>query len=102
MRTYSFSETIWKYHGDNAWYFITLPSDLADEIKALTALHLLARRGFGSLRVSVTIGSTTWNTSIFPDNKTGSFLLPIKKAIRIANHILENTQREFSLTVLDI
>lgn len=102
MRNYTFNEAIWKYHGDNAWYFITLPLEIADEIKALTALHLLARRGFGSLRVTATIGNSSWNTSIFPDSKSGSYLLPVKKAIRTANHLTEGSDTEIKLSVLDI
>lgn len=102
MRSYTFNATIWKYRGDNAWYFITLPVEIADEIKALSALHLLARRGFGSLRVSVTIANSSWNTSIFPDSKTGSYLLPLKKAIRIANRLSEGLSIEISLSILDL
>lgn len=32
------------------------------------------------MRVEVTVGSTTWRTSIFPTN--GTFVLPVKKAVR--------------------
>ena len=40
------------------------------------------RKGFGSIRVEVTVGSSTWRTSIFPDSKLSQFVLPIKKDIR--------------------
>lgn len=102
MRSYTFNATIWKYHGDNAWYFITLPVEIADEIKALSSLHLLAKRGFGSLRVSVTIANSNWETSIFPDSKTGSYLLPLKKAIRTANHLSDGQVIEINLSILNL
>jgi hypothetical protein len=40
------------------------------------------RRGFGSVQVRVTVGDSTWATSIFPATTRGGYLLPIKKAVR--------------------
>lgn len=68
---------IWNVH-KGAWYFVTLPPELSKEIKAFSNEP---RRGFGSVRVSVTIGTTNWNTSIFPDKKRG-YVLPIKGEVR--------------------
>lgn len=45
------------------------------------------RRGFGSVRVRVTVGSTVWATSIFPDAASQSFVLPIKKQVREEEHL---------------
>lgn len=59
---------------------MTLPKDKATEIKALTGS--LRRNGFGSVKVAVSIGGIQWWTSIFPDSKSNSYLLPIKKEIR--------------------
>ena len=38
--------------------------------------------GWGSLRVTATIGGTTWRTSVFPDAKSGAFVLPLKAEVR--------------------
>ena len=67
---------LWKL--DAAWHFLTLPQDVADEIEDMP----FSRGGFGSLRVQVTIGSSSWGTSIFPNKELGSFLLPLKKPVR--------------------
>ena len=40
------------------------------------------KRGWGSLPVSVSIGQTTWKTSIFPDKKAGAYLFPLKNEVR--------------------
>ena len=37
---------------------------------------------FGSAGVRVTIGSTTWATSLFADTKRASYLVPIKAPVR--------------------
>ena len=40
------------------------------------------KRGFGSIRVSANINDQTWKTSIFPDNKSEVYLLPVKAEVR--------------------
>ena len=57
---------------------MTLPADVADEVRARSG----PRRGFGSVRVRASIGATTWETSVFPDTKSGSYLLPVKAEAR--------------------
>jgi len=37
--------------------------------------------GFGSVRVEVTLGTSTWRTSVFPDQARG-YVLPVKSAVR--------------------
>jgi hypothetical protein len=39
------------------------------------------------VKVKVTIGSSTWSTSVFPDAKRGTFVLPVKKPVRQAEGI---------------
>ena len=45
-------------------------------------LELGKRRGFGSVKVAVRLGDSRWKTSLFPQ-KTGGWLLPIKKPVRL-------------------
>lgn len=66
---------------NGSWVFVSLPFDVADEVDEVTLGH---RGGFGSVRVEVTLGPTTWRTSLFPDRKRETFLLPVKKAVRTA------------------
>jgi hypothetical protein len=83
VSTFDFTAKLW-IHSEmpGAWYFVTLPLDAADEIRAFNE-----RRGFGSVRVRAAIGASTWDTSVFPDTATGSFLLPVKAAIRAQQNI---------------
>jgi hypothetical protein len=81
--TYQTRARLWRYPGEKAsWYFLSLPRKLADEIRLVDAGP--ATRGFGSLRVQVTIGATTWSTSIFPSTEHGTYLLPVKAQVRKA------------------
>ncbi|MEK7628011.1 MAG: DUF1905 domain-containing protein [Patescibacteria group bacterium] len=70
---------IWLYPGDTAWHFASVGEKHAAVIKKAHGAHA---RGFGSLPVRATVGKTSWDTSIFPDKKSGTYLLPLKLAIR--------------------
>lgn len=76
---YSFSSEMWQWEGQGAWHFLTLPSDISVEIKEAFGT---GSPGFGSIRVTATIKDHVWKTSIFPDSKSGSYLLPVKAEIR--------------------
>jgi hypothetical protein len=82
--TYRFGAVVWMHPGAAGWHFVTLPPDIADEIDELTAP---SRRGFGSVAVQVTVGATSWHTSIFPDRAAQSFVLPVKRPVRTAEGI---------------
>ena len=76
---FTFTATIWLWNGDSAWHFVSLPTNVADEIADLVAGK---SRGFGSVRVDVTSGDVDWSTSIFPDKKSATYILPLKKEVR--------------------
>ncbi|CAB4617044.1 unannotated protein [freshwater metagenome] len=96
---FTFSGEVWIYSGEGAWYFVTMPNDLADEIQARTAG---IRRGFGSLRVQVTIGESNWATSLFRESKSGSYILPLKKEIRSKEKITEGDLVSVCFTLADL
>ena len=79
MPEFEFDASLWRENG--AWVFVALPFDVADEVDELTRGR---QGGFGSVRVEVTLGPTTWRTSLFPDKGRETFVLPVKKAVRTA------------------
>lgn len=94
-----FSAPLWKWKGDSAWHFVTLPFDDADEIDAHTA-HV--QRGFGSVRVRVTVGGSTWATSVFPSKEERSYVLPMKAAVRTKEGLKVGDPVDITLEVLDL
>lgn len=95
--TYSFTATVWIYPGEQAnWHFLTLPKAAGQEIKK-TFSGLT--RGFGSLPVTATIGNTKWNTSIFPEKTSGSYLLPLKASVRKVEDIEAKEKVSVTLVV---
>jgi hypothetical protein len=66
--------------------FVRIPPEAAEAIVAHEferRLEMGKRRGFGSVKVTVTLGDSRWQTSLFP-NKDGSWFLPVKKPVRVA------------------
>jgi len=78
-----FVADLWESSSDAAWVFVSVPAAIADDIEE----RVPSRGGFGSIRVHATIGDTTWATSIFPDKKRGTFVLPVKKQVRDAEGV---------------
>lgn len=97
--TFAFSAPLRQYPGADGWHHVSVPVEISDDISDITGS---IRRGFGSVRVAVTVGSTTWRTSIFPDRKTGTYMLPMKKAVRTAEHLELGTDLEAQLEIVDL
>ncbi|HVU72753.1 MAG TPA: DUF1905 domain-containing protein [Mycobacteriales bacterium] len=79
-----FEAPLWRWN-DGAWQFVALPHDVSDQIDDLVP----DKAGFGSVKVEVTVGTMTWSTSVFPSKEHSSFVLPIKKAVRVKNEVDE-------------
>lgn len=81
-KKFTFRVRIWLYPGASAsWHFVSVPKAQSASIKKSFGS---VARGWGSLPVTVTIGETTFATSIFPDKKSGMYLLPLKASVRKA------------------
>jgi len=79
--------------------FLRISAEAAEAIVAHRFEHQLEegkRRGFGSVKVTVTCGKTRWDTSLFP-NKDGSWFLPIKKPVRVAEDLMDGDEVEVDL-----
>ncbi|GAA3454540.1 MULTISPECIES: DUF1905 domain-containing protein [Dactylosporangium] len=95
-----FESRLWQWdarQGDS-WYFVSLPADRSEEIRELTAG---TRRGFGSVRVRAQVGATIWRTSIFP-SADGPYVLPMKQAVRKAQHLDRDDLVTATVEILDL
>jgi hypothetical protein len=101
VSAFEFSAPVWQWQGDGpaTWRFVTLPFDVTDEIDDIASE---ATRGFGSVRVKVTIGRTTWTTSIFPSKEQKAFILPVKAAVRKAEGLADGTTARVHLELVDV
>ena len=101
--SFTFTAPLWRWTAREAssdagaWCFVTLPTDVADEVLQRAG----EPRGFGSVRVHVEAAGQSWDTSVFPDASSGSFVLPVKKAVRRAAGVEEGDELTVSLSVRD-
>jgi hypothetical protein len=70
----------WK--GPSPWHFITVPDEESGEIEAVAQL---VTYGWGVIPVTARIGTTSWQTSLFP--KDGLYQVPVKAWVRKAESI---------------
>ena len=91
---YQFDAALWLYQGADPWHFLTLPATISDEIRKRVGD---GPRPFGSVRVNATIGDTGWSTSLFPDAVGQTYLLPVKKSVRMAEHLSEGDRVSVAL-----
>lgn len=90
-------QKVWIYPGDAPWHFVNVGKGISKEIKELFGEW---SGGFGSLPVKVIVGKTTWKTSIFPDKKSGSYLLPLKASVRKKENIIADKTLSYSIEIL--
>ena len=89
---------IWDARRADTWTFVSLPTEASEDIRDLASGP---RRGFGSLRVRVTVGESTWKTSIFPDSARGSYVLPIKRSVRTAEALQPGDVATLTVELID-
>lgn len=95
--TFTFASELTPWEATQAsWVFATVPLEESEEIADIVP-H---RRGFGSVRVRVRIGHIEWRTSIFPDSKSGCFVLPVKKAVRTKAKVDLGDVVDFEIDIL--
>jgi hypothetical protein len=92
--TFEFTGKIWYWRGPAPWYFVTVPPEQCQELKAILRL---VTYGWGMIPVHAQIGKTAWTTSMFP--KEGSYVVPIKTTVRKAETLEEGDEVTIQLSV---
>ena len=83
-RSWEFDSTLFRWEASKALMILaSVPEQASDEIDAYSPM----KGGFGSVRVRVTIGGSSWLTSVFPDTTRGCYIVPIKKSVRVAEGV---------------
>ena len=77
-----FSGLIWFWRGPAPWYFVTVPEAQSRDLRAISGI---VTYGWGVIPVQVHVGSTRWQTSLFP--KDGRYIVPIKASVREAENL---------------
>lgn len=90
-----FDAEIYEWQARRNWFFVDVPPEPSADIGDRPRMP----RGFGAVRVTATVGATTWSTSIFPSGEV--YVLPLKRAVLVAEGIGEGDAIEVRLDVHD-
>lgn len=96
-KIYNLQSELWIYPGPSTWYFLNIDKEKSNEIKKAFGANA---RGFGSLRVEVTVGESKWNTSIFWSSREGVYALPVKAQIRKKEGLFEGDNVKYVIKLL--
>lgn len=91
---FEFTASIIYWRGPAPWFFARMPEEQSLDIEHISEL---VTYGWGVIPVTVTIGDTTFTTSLFP--KDDRYLVPIKSAVRKAEGIEEGDEVAIRLEV---
>lgn len=76
---YEFSARTWQHSPPGGWHFVSLPADMAKEIRENFGWQ---EEGWGRLKATAEIGISVWKTAIWFDTKHQTYILPLKAEIR--------------------
>ena len=91
---FTFEGELWSWRGPAPYHFITVPPEVAGAIQRVAAD---VTYGWGMIPVSVRIGGSAWETSLWPKN--GGYVLPVKDAARNRERIALGDVVEVELAV---
>jgi hypothetical protein len=97
LTSVSFTSDLWEWSARENWFFVSVPAAESGDIRDQPR----PPRGFGSIRVRATIGSTSWTTSMFPGSGDGSYALPVKASVRTAEGLLPGELVDVSIDLLE-
>lgn len=89
-----FAGELWEWRGPAPFYWVSIPAERCDEVRDAAEL---ASYGWGTVPVRARIGTTEWETSLFP--KDGGYVLGVKQAVRRAERIDVGDMVEVALVV---
>ncbi len=93
---YKFSANLWKDTSSGGWVFVSLPKNISKEIRDNLKWQ---EEGWGRMKASASIKNVEWDTAIWFDTKTDTYLLPVKAVIRKKAHLELNDLINVSISI---
>ncbi|QKC84450.1 DUF1905 domain-containing protein [Mesorhizobium sp. NZP2077] len=91
---FRFEAEVIHWRGPSPYFFMPIPESRGEEIKKVAKL---ATYGWGVIPVEATIDGFMFGTSLFP--KQGSYLLPLKDAVRRKCNLTAGDSISASITI---
>jgi hypothetical protein len=98
--TITASGLVWIWRAEppakGAWHFLTITGEAAEAIRTAAGGR---SGGWGSIRVTATVGTTSWQTSLFPNKQAGGYMLPLKADVRKRESVNEGAVVNVAISV---
>jgi hypothetical protein len=75
---FSFSAELWEWRGPAPFYFLSVPTEQAEDIREAAKL---VSYGWGMIPIKAEIGGIAFTTSMFAKN--GTYVVPVKNVVRV-------------------
>lgn len=93
-KQFSITAKIWRWPGDTAaWHFIYVPREISETL----------RKNFpksAMIKCMFTIGDTSWESSMFRNNREHNYLIPIKQKIRKLEDLIAGDEVTIKIKIL--
>lgn len=89
-----FTGKIWFWRGPAPWFFVTVPEQ---QSRDLNAISNIVTYGWGMIPVTVRLGKSEWQTSLWP--KDDLYIVPIKASVRKAENLAEGDEVTIRLEI---
>lgn len=77
-----FEGVVFSWRGPSPFHFVAVSEDVAADLEAVAAR---VSYGWGMVPARVTVGSSTWQTSLWP--KDGGYVVPLRDRFRAAERL---------------
>jgi hypothetical protein len=74
-----FEGVLFAWRGPSPFHFVAVPEDVAEDLRELAPL---VSYGWGMVPARVSIGASSWDTSLWP--KDGGYVVPVRDRFRRA------------------
>lgn len=95
MRSFTFSAQAKKFGGSLAWTYVPVPRTHTDGMRAPRRKNM----GWGFLPARITVGATTWDSSLLPLGD-GTYFVALKASLRKKEHITAGDTVQVEVTFL--
>jgi hypothetical protein len=89
-----FTAKIWFWRGPSPWFFVTVPEGHSRDLNAISNL---VTYGWGMIPVTVRIGKSEWQTSLWL--KDAHYIVPLKASVRKTENLEEGDEVTIHLEV---
>jgi hypothetical protein len=93
-RTFTVTAKLWQWSGDmSSWHFMYVPKYISEILRTHYSKSAMIKCKF-------TIGDTTWDSSMFRNNREKNYLIPVKKSVRKAEDLFPGEEITVKIEVL--